>query len=189
MKRELFNLSWAALLSVLLSERITADSQKVYFEILQEIPDDLWQQGVRKILQGNRFFPTINELGAACCGEQKEQTVWREDPWRGRQHYAERLPEISWQRNLERIMEQRKALNAPVEEQKIEPPEKPDYVTRLGARGNPTVMRELVQYLEEQLNRKQTEREKEQEADRQKKREEAKEKLKEQARFLGVDNP
>ena len=67
MKRETFNLGFAALVNgyAYAAERVTPESQDVYWEMLKGIPDEKFNQGVRKWLSTGKFFPTIAELGQA----------------------------------------------------------------------------------------------------------------------------
>jgi len=72
MTREIFNVYWAALLNAFPSDRITDHSQDVYWQMLQEIPDNLWEHGARRCLAECKFFPSISELGDFCLGEDYE---------------------------------------------------------------------------------------------------------------------
>jgi hypothetical protein len=67
MKRETFNLGFAALLNgyTYAAERVTPESQDVYWEMLHGIPDDAFNRGVRKCLASSKYFPSISELGEA----------------------------------------------------------------------------------------------------------------------------
>ena len=108
MTEEVFRTGFAALLNSLPnSERVTPETQAVYYSILREIPDDLWQEGVKSCLSDCTFFPTIHDLGVACCGETKDGVILRCDPWRFKQLYEEKIEAISWQKNLEKILTER----------------------------------------------------------------------------------
>ncbi len=65
MRRELFNQMWAALISSFPNDRVTPETQKVYFEMLKGVPDEAFESGVRKCLATCKFFPAIAELGEA----------------------------------------------------------------------------------------------------------------------------
>lgn len=128
MTKQAFNLAWASLLNAFSgqAERMTGESQDVYWEILRNIPDDLWAKGVKECLANCKFFPSIHELGVACCGEQRvisdpfaHLTPWINPPTK----------KITWQENLEKFLEKNK-LNRLVLEEKgkqekrlVEPPE------------------------------------------------------------------
>jgi len=115
MTRPEFNHVWAELLNVFPAvERITEATQKVYWRELSGIPSDLWARGAKYALANSQWFPTIHELGAACCGEQKAQRVWREDHWRKNNGYWRDIPEITWQQNLREVLRDRDLL--PTEE-------------------------------------------------------------------------
>ena len=103
MTREAFNFGWASLLNAYASqaEKLTGESQDIYWSILKDIPDDLWLKGVRECLAKCKFFPSIHELGAACCSEREivtdpfaHLTPWIKPPTKT----------ITWQENLERIL-------------------------------------------------------------------------------------
>ena len=133
MKREIFNLSWAALLNAFPnSDRVTDETQKLYFEMLGDIPDDIWQEGVKQCLRTLTFFPTIHDIGVACFGARKEEWVDKCDPLRERQNYREKVPAISWQENMARILE-RRGLIAP-ERIAIESPKRDDQKREEGTR-------------------------------------------------------
>ena len=104
MTRDLFNKCFAALSHAWPSDRITGETQDIYFEMLHEIPDNVFQEGIRKVLASNQFFPSIHEIGVACCGEQKEEVVWKCDPWRTIQNYKETVPAKTWQQNLDSML-------------------------------------------------------------------------------------
>jgi hypothetical protein len=101
--RQVFNLAWASLLNGFAgqAERMTGESQDVYWSLLKDIPDDLWLKGVKNCLASCKFFPSIHELGVACCGEQEiisdpfaHLTPWIKPPTRT----------ITWQENLDKIL-------------------------------------------------------------------------------------
>ena len=67
MTRETFNIQFTALVSAYAyaAERVTLESQDVYWEMLKGIPDEQFKIGVRICLGSCKFFPTIAELGEA----------------------------------------------------------------------------------------------------------------------------
>jgi hypothetical protein len=67
MKKDVFNEQFAALVKAFVysEQRATAETQDVYWTMLQDIPDDKFCAGVRRCLAECRFFPTISELGNA----------------------------------------------------------------------------------------------------------------------------
>ena len=67
MKRETFNRNFAAMVSAYtIASKLSDESQDVYWDMLKEIPDDSFNQGVRVCLAECKFFPTISEIGDAC---------------------------------------------------------------------------------------------------------------------------
>lgn len=105
MKSNEFGLAWASFLNAWPANKMTEQSQAVYWEVLRDIPSNLWAAGVRRVLAECRFFPTINEIGVACCGETPEHYVTREDPWRTKQVWTEKVERVTWRENLQRILE------------------------------------------------------------------------------------
>jgi hypothetical protein len=66
MTREFFNRQFAALCSAYaMSKNLSDESQDVYWEMLQDIPEDKFGIGVKECLASCKFFPTIAELGDA----------------------------------------------------------------------------------------------------------------------------
>lgn len=67
MTKETFNVNFAALLQAYAyaQERVTPESQDVYWEMLKGIPDEQFKAGVKVCLGSCKFFPTIAELGEA----------------------------------------------------------------------------------------------------------------------------
>jgi len=64
--REFFNRQFAALVSAYsVAQKLPAESQDVYWEMLKEIPEGKFADGVKECLATSKFFPTIAELGAA----------------------------------------------------------------------------------------------------------------------------
>jgi hypothetical protein len=109
MKKENFNTGFAGLVNgyAYAGEKVPAATQDVYWAVLQDIPDDLWEAGVKKCLAECKFFPTIHELGVACLGEVKEHMEDRCDPLRSRQNYQVRIEGVSWTENLAKELERR----------------------------------------------------------------------------------
>lgn len=108
MNQEYFNSAWAALINAFPNaERITDETQAIYWEMLKLIPDDIWQKGIQKCLRASTFFPTIHDIGVACFGEQKEEWVERTDPWRRQQNFREKIPGVSWQQRMEQVLRSR----------------------------------------------------------------------------------
>ena len=134
MNRKAFNLGFAALINAFpnSSGAITEQSQDVYFQMLQEIPEDLWQEGIKRSLAERKFFPTISDLGDACV---EQQVVWPPySPWGSpRQPHT-----LTWQQGLRRIVEERERLAIAVEKRKNLPaPVKkppPDIIAELRAK-------------------------------------------------------
>ena len=121
MKRREFNLGIAALRNAFPagSDRITAEAEEIYWQELQRVPQDIWEQGIRKCITSHSaeysFFPGVYDIGVACFGEQKEGTVIKCDPWRTVQFYKERVEEITWQQKMKIVLdrEEQKQLLAP----------------------------------------------------------------------------
>jgi len=66
MNREFFNRQFAALVNAYaMAQKISDESQDVYWEMLKDIPDEKFAHGVQECLAGSKFFPTIAELGEA----------------------------------------------------------------------------------------------------------------------------
>ena len=79
----------------------------VYWVVLRDIPDDLWQNGVRKCLQHGNFFPSIEELAEASLGIR---WAWQNTP----------TPEkISWEHTLQKILTEQKQIQISGETKKL----------------------------------------------------------------------
>jgi len=76
MTEDSFILGFATLINGIPSntEKIGMETRDIYWHELREIPDDLWQQGVRQCLKACKFFPTIKEIGDACLQGKMEIT-------------------------------------------------------------------------------------------------------------------
>jgi len=98
MKRELFNRQYAALCAAYaVSSKLSDESQDVYWEMLQGIPDDAFVMGVKGCLASCKFFPTIAELGEASL---PAKTI--SGPWVQTKNGMDRLPvKVGWMKQLE----------------------------------------------------------------------------------------
>jgi hypothetical protein len=106
MKRETFNLGFAALVNgyAYAVERVTPESQDVYWEMLKGIPDAKFNEGVRKCLSTCKFFPTIAELGDASLPPKTK--LARYNPYT----YSE--PEkITWETQVREIEQKQRLLS------------------------------------------------------------------------------
>jgi hypothetical protein len=66
MNREFFNTQFTALLSVFTyAQKMPDQGQDVYWEMLKDIPQEKFAEGVQACLAICKFFPTIAELGEA----------------------------------------------------------------------------------------------------------------------------
>ena len=104
MTEENFKNQFAVLLNSFPSDRVTPETQSIYWSMLKEIPDGYWIEGIKKCLASCTFFPTVHDIGVACFGEQKEEYVWKCDPYRTIQNYKERIKPETWQQRMERII-------------------------------------------------------------------------------------
>ena len=103
MKREIFNQGFATLVNgyAYAQDRVTPESQDIYWAMLKDVPDDVWLWGIRKCLADYKFFPSINEIGVACCGESEEIT----DPFAKLTPWIQSAKrKVTWQENLDRIL-------------------------------------------------------------------------------------
>lgn len=106
MTREEFNQGFAALANAFPnSDRSIEATQEIYWQMLQEIPAEIWAEGIKDCLREKTFFPTIHEIGVACYGETKEHDEQRCDPYRYKQNYVEHIEAISWTQNMAREQE------------------------------------------------------------------------------------
>ena len=78
MTREAFNIQFTALVNAYAyaAERVTPESQDVYWEMLKGIPDEQFKIGVRACLGSCKFFPTIAELGDASLPPVEERAPY-----------------------------------------------------------------------------------------------------------------
>lgn len=98
------------------SDKSRPETIELYWEMLKEIPDDIWHEGVKEHIRLGTFFPTVHDLGVACFGEQKETWEERFDPLRERQYYREKVPAESWVDRMADVLEERgiPRINMPV---------------------------------------------------------------------------
>ena len=68
MTEDSFMLGFATLINGIPSnrEKVGTETRDIYWAELREIPNDLWQQGIRRCLKACKFFPAIKELGDSC---------------------------------------------------------------------------------------------------------------------------
>lgn len=102
MKPEIFNSCWGALINVYAAtpgvERITPETQKLYYKALHRIPDGLFINGVERAqTEDGReadFFPSIGRLGRKSMGC---------DDWEAEIDRREKLAELEQARKYKRI--------------------------------------------------------------------------------------
>jgi hypothetical protein len=66
MTEEKFKLGFAALVNIFTSARIEDATRDIYWQVLREIPDDLWEAGVERSLRTRKFFPAPVEIAEDC---------------------------------------------------------------------------------------------------------------------------
>ena len=68
MTEQNFNLGFATIVNAFIAAapKVSPQTTDIYWQTLQEIPDDLWKAGVQRCLRVCKFFPSIAELGEAC---------------------------------------------------------------------------------------------------------------------------
>jgi hypothetical protein len=99
MTREFFNKQYAALVAAYSIARKMSDvSQEIYWEMLQDISDDDFADGVKDCLASCKFFPTIAELGAASLPDIPDKLA----PLPALDHER---PRLNWQEQLKRQKE------------------------------------------------------------------------------------
>lgn len=100
MKREFFNKQFAALVSAYtISNKLQAESQDVYWEMLKGIHEEAFAAGVRKCLAGCKFFPTIAELGEASLPAKEELSDYMVQTKNGMDRVRLR---VGWEQQVER---------------------------------------------------------------------------------------
>lgn len=96
MNREFFNQQFAALCAAYtIASKLSGESQDVYWQMLQDIPDERFAVGVRECLATCKFFPTIAELGNASMPPVTDMKA----PLPALDHER---PKINWQKQIER---------------------------------------------------------------------------------------
>jgi len=87
MTRNVFNRQYATLMNAFpsASEKLTGQTQDIYWMALKSIPDEILIKAVRKVIQSRQWptmFPTIQYIGDACMGENyqycNKKLTWRE---------------------------------------------------------------------------------------------------------------
>ena len=101
MTREEFNTGFATLLNCFPSDRITPETQEIYWRTLNSIPADRWNEGIEECLAIRKFFPLVSELASACYGSEHGWLEYR------RKVKARELKQIEYRPDLN---EQRKRL-------------------------------------------------------------------------------
>lgn len=77
MTREEFNAGFATLLNCFPSDRVTPETQEVYWRTLNMISSERWNQGVEDCLAVKRFFPLMSEIASACYGSEHAWLEYR----------------------------------------------------------------------------------------------------------------
>ena len=97
MTEDSFILGFATLINGIPSnrEKIGTETRDIYWAELREVPNDLWQQGIRRCLKACKFFPTIKELGDSCLYGKMEIVA------------PGRYIQITWERALKYELEER----------------------------------------------------------------------------------
>jgi hypothetical protein len=102
MTEKLFKLGWATLFNAFpnSSQTVTKQTQEIYWKILREIPDDLWEKGFQRCLRTCKFFPTIVEIGEACLDGHLIE--WSYNP-----HCYNEPKKLEWNKALDRVLKAR----------------------------------------------------------------------------------
>lgn len=112
MKREFFNQQFAALVNAYtISRQLADESQDVYWEMLKDIPDAKFAEGVKECLATSKFFPTIAELGDASLPPVIDRSAGLppvDRPW-PLLNWREQLREVEKEREQKAITEARSA--------------------------------------------------------------------------------
>ena len=113
MTEDVFKLGLASLVNAFpnSSERITRESRDIYWELLRDIPNDLFERGIKKCMAECRFFPTVNDIG------ERALSDYTTISHRNNHVYIEPT-KITWQEGLERSKRQET-------QRQIVPPEPP----------------------------------------------------------------
>ena len=97
MTKETFNLNFAALLAAFPNNKASPQSQDVYWMMLKDIPEEMFEKGVKKCLANCSFFPSIHELG-----KTSVPTITERSPYNA---YVYREPrKLPWAEALKRLM-------------------------------------------------------------------------------------
>lgn len=97
MTRDFFNKQFAALVNAYtISQKLSDEAQDVYWEMLKDIPEKEFIDGVRHCLGACKFFPTISELGEASLPTISESAPY--NPW----IYTEPR-QVRWQEQVTRL--------------------------------------------------------------------------------------
>jgi hypothetical protein len=109
MTPEIFAQGYAALVAAYsISAKLGAQSQEVYWDMLQAIPDAKFQAGVKRCLATCKFFPTIAELGEASLPAKTELSNYMVQTRNG----MDRIPiKVTWDEQVERLQEQKSLPN------------------------------------------------------------------------------
>jgi hypothetical protein len=106
MTREFFNKQFAAMCAAYaVSKNLSDESQDVYWEMLQDIPEAKFAGGVQECLATCKFFPTIAELGDASMPRVTDHKAPLPPIDKER-------PTIGWREQLKRAKEQQRQIEA-----------------------------------------------------------------------------
>jgi len=106
MTREFFNRQFAALVNAYaIAQKLSEESQDVYWEMLKDIPEEKFAHGVQECLASSKFFPTIAELGDASMPPVTDYKA----PLPPIDHER---PKINWRAQLSRSAQDRKQMTA-----------------------------------------------------------------------------
>ncbi|HEV8716165.1 MAG TPA: hypothetical protein VGX03_25485, partial [Candidatus Binatia bacterium] len=106
-------------LEITFGAKIEGLRKEAYLDILKNIPNELWSDGVVKLAQTARFFPSAAEIGEACIPGEAVRD--EKDPWTGRWIKVK----VPWPERLVRLLTP--ALPGP---QNTPPEEQPPQVTK-----------------------------------------------------------
>jgi hypothetical protein len=113
MKRSFFNKQFAALTNAYtIAQKLSDETQDVYWEMLKDIPEEYFVEGVQDCLASCKFFPTIAEIGDAsmppvtdykaplpAIDHERPKIGWREQLYREKKE-QERLEQKKQMRKL-----------------------------------------------------------------------------------------
>lgn len=77
MTRDDFNTGFATLANCFPSDRITPETQEIYWRTLNSIPAERWKDGIEECLATRKFFPLVSELASACYGSEHAWLEYR----------------------------------------------------------------------------------------------------------------